>query len=74
MNSLIEEASRFQQFVTEKGWPFYFVGEIAVQVWGEPRLTSDIDLHVFTELRNEPSFIAENEYFPYLPLTASRSM
>lgn len=54
---LLEEAARFQRFVISNGWEFYFVGGLAVQIWGEPRLTRDIDLHIFTNLKNEPAFI-----------------
>jgi len=54
---LVEEAARFQDFIISNGWEFYFIGGIAVQIWGEPRLTKDIDLTVFTNLANEPAFI-----------------
>lgn len=56
---LIEEAYRFQQFVLKKGWDFYFVGGLAVQVWGEPRLTRDIDLHIFTNFVDEEGLVSE---------------
>lgn len=56
---LIEEALQFQQFVIENGWDFYFVGGLAVQVWGEPRLTRDIDLHVFTNFEDEEGLISK---------------
>lgn len=58
MIRLIEEAFEFQQFVESKGWDFYFVGGIAVQIWGEPRLTRDIDLHVFTNFQDEEGFLS----------------
>lgn len=57
MTLLIEEASRFQEFVIENGWDFYFIGGIAVQIWGEPRLTRDINLSIFTNFDNEPLFV-----------------
>lgn len=57
MNNLIAEAEQLQIFVQDKGFEFFFIGGLAVQVWGEPRLTRDIDLTVFTNLTDERSFI-----------------
>lgn len=57
MMLLLEEAARFQEFVVSNEWEFYFIGGLAVQIWGEPRLTRDIDLTIFTNLDNEPAFI-----------------
>lgn len=57
MIDLISEAADLQTFVEEKGWDFYFIGGIAVQVWGQTRLTRDIDLTIFTNLRNEDEYI-----------------
>lgn len=59
MIDLIEEAERLQDFLESRGRNFYFIGGITVQVWGQPRLTQDIDLTVFTELENEEEFVAE---------------
>lgn len=66
MIDLIEEAERLQDFLESRGRNFYFIGGITVQVWGQPRLTQDIDLTVFTELENEAEFVAEmiEEYKP----------
>ena len=57
MIDLIEEAAVLQNFLEAKGWDFFFIGGLAVQVWGEPRLTQDIDLTVFTNLRDETKYI-----------------
>lgn len=66
MNDLLEDARCLQEFVEGKGWEFFFIGGVAVQVWGEPRLTRDIDLTVFTNLDNEIELIEEilGEYRP----------
>jgi hypothetical protein len=53
MIDLIEESERLQDFLESRGRNFYFIGGITVQVWGQPRLTQDIDLTVFTEPENE---------------------
>ncbi|HMT06619.1 MAG TPA: hypothetical protein PKA82_01340 [Pyrinomonadaceae bacterium] len=57
MTALFDEAADLQNFIEENGWDFYFVGGVAVQFWGEPRLTYDLDLTVFTDLSNESDFI-----------------
>ncbi|MEO7657976.1 MAG: DUF6036 family nucleotidyltransferase [Pyrinomonadaceae bacterium] len=57
MDLLIEEAARFQEFVIKNEWEFYFGGGLAVQIWGEPRLTRDIYLTIFTNFDNEPAFV-----------------
>jgi hypothetical protein len=41
---LIEEAWRLQEFLESHSCRFCIIGGIAVQCWGEPRLTRDIDL------------------------------
>jgi hypothetical protein len=50
MIDLINEAASIQEFIESKHWDFFFIGGLTVQVWGQPRLTQDIDLTVFTEL------------------------
>ncbi len=57
MIDLVAEAASLQEFLEEKGWDFYFIGGVAVQVWGQPRMTQDIDLTVFTNLKNEAEYI-----------------
>lgn len=58
MTGLISEAAQLQIFVESEGWDFFFIGGIVVQVWGQPRLTQDIDITIFTNLSDEPAFIA----------------
>lgn len=57
MIDLTNEAAELQTFLESKGWKFYFICGLAVQVWGRPRLTEDIDLTIFTEIENEQDFI-----------------
>ena len=38
---------------SKKKVEIFFVGGIALQIWGQPRLTTDIDLTVFTNLVDE---------------------
>ncbi|MBK7392324.1 MAG: nucleotidyl transferase AbiEii/AbiGii toxin family protein [Chloracidobacterium sp.] len=53
MISLFEEAARLQELLLDEALDFFFVGGIPLQKWGQPRLTTDIDLTVFTELVDE---------------------
>jgi hypothetical protein len=44
MNDLIDSVVAFQDFLKKEGIPVTAIGGIAVAVWGEPRLTRDIDI------------------------------
>ncbi len=59
MTELVNEAAKLQTYLEEEGFEFFFVGGLVVQVWGRNRLTDDIDLTVFTNLRDEPEFISK---------------
>lgn len=48
MIDLFREALAVQEFLAERGWPFCFIGGVALQHWGEPRVTRDLDVTVFT--------------------------
>lgn len=56
-NRLIEAAREIQDFCAAKRWRFCFIGGLAVQHWGEARLTRDADLTVFTGVGEEASFV-----------------
>lgn len=57
MIDLFREALAVQEFLAEAGWPFCFIGGVAVQHWGEPRATRDLDLTVFTGFGGEPPVV-----------------
>ena len=59
MIDLIRAASDLQSFLLLKGWKFCFIGGIAVQQWGEPRLTRDIDVTILTGFGAEENFVKE---------------
>lgn len=44
MNALIRAAADLQSVCEQHGWKFCFIGGLAVQRWGEPRETIDVDL------------------------------
>ena len=59
MSRLAEAAKELDRFLKSRGWRYCLVGGIAVQRWGEPRATKDVDICLLTGLRNERSFIDE---------------
>jgi len=57
MNPIFVAANHLQRLFDERRWPFCFIGGLAVQRWGEPRLTRDVDLTLLTGFGNEASFV-----------------
>lgn len=68
MNELTRLALELQAFFEAKGWSFCIIGGIAVQHWGEPRFTKDVDITLLTGFSGEEAFIEEllGEYEPRL--------
>ena len=56
MNNVFAAAMELQRFCAHHGWKFCFIGGVAVQRWGEPRLTRDADLTLLTGFRDEEKF------------------
>lgn len=56
-NDVLDAALRLQEFCRAREWRFCFIGGLAVQKWGEPRVTDDVDLTLFTGLGTETPFI-----------------
>ena len=57
MNSLFRAALNVQKRLQDNKWPFCFIGGVALQYWGEPRLTRDVDLAIFTGFGGEEKVI-----------------
>lgn len=57
MNLVYDAAREIQEFCRSEGWRFCFIGAIAVQRWGEPRLTQDVDLTLLTGFGQEGPFL-----------------
>ena len=57
MNDLIDSVIAFQDFLKKEGIPVASIGGIAVAVWGEPRLTRDIDMKVLVSRENRGSLL-----------------
>jgi hypothetical protein len=56
MMDLFEAARQLQAFCDGQGWRSCFIGGLAVQRWGEPRVTLDVDLTVMAGLGAEGGF------------------
>ena len=56
MNGLFAAAKELQDFCDRQGWRSCFIGGIAVQRWGEPRVTRDLDLTLLAGFGNEGHF------------------
>jgi hypothetical protein len=57
VNPILETAIEVQRFCRGRGWRFCFIGAIAAQRWGEPRLTQDVDLTVLSGFGSEAEFV-----------------
>jgi hypothetical protein len=57
MMDLFEAARQLQTFCDGQGWHSCFIGGLAVQRWGEPRVTLDVDLTVLAGYGGEGRFI-----------------
>ncbi len=56
---MIAAAVRLQVDWESRGIDFCFIGGLAVQHWGEPRLTNDVDATVWTDFGNERPIIKQ---------------
>lgn len=59
VNPIFAAAHEIQLWCEERGWRFCLIGGVAVQRWGEPRLTRDVDCTILTGLGTEASYIDE---------------
>ncbi len=56
MNPIFAAAAQIERFCADRQWPYCLIGGVAVQRWGEPRLTVDVDLTILTGFGQEPAF------------------
>jgi len=59
MKALFRTAAELNYLLSERGWRYCFIGGIALQRWGQPRLTNDIDLTIFTGFGQEAHYVDE---------------
>ncbi|CBE69993.1 MAG: hypothetical protein F9K13_01970 [Candidatus Methylomirabilis oxygeniifera] len=61
----LEAAWEVHRFLTKLGFPYALIGGLAVQYWGEPRLTVDADVTVSAPLNDPETFVRTLiEHFP----------
>ena len=58
MNAVVRAAAELQTVCEAEGWRFCFIGGLAVQRWGEPRETVDVDLTLITGFGGEDRFVS----------------
>jgi hypothetical protein len=57
VNPIFAAALAVQEFCRRQEWRFCFIGALAVQRWGEPRLTQDVDLTILTGFGQEEHWV-----------------
>jgi len=57
LNRVFSAALEIQAVCRRRKWRFCFIGGVAVQRWGEPRFTRDVDLTLLTGFGEEKVFI-----------------
>ncbi|MCW5979161.1 MAG: hypothetical protein KIT09_13880 [Bryobacteraceae bacterium] len=57
MIGIFEVARQVQDFCDRREWRSCFIGGIAVQRWGEPRVTRDVDLTLITGFGGEAPYV-----------------
>jgi hypothetical protein len=57
MKKLIATAASFQRYCESNGLPFCFIGGLALQSHGEPRVTLDVDVSVYTGFERDDETI-----------------
>jgi len=60
---LFQEAADLQRGLKKHGISFCFIGGVALQMWGEVRQTSDIDLNIYCELGEEDNVLKTLECY-----------
>ena len=57
MKSLFQAAKELQEFLRSRQWRFCFIGGIALQRWGQPRVTVDVDVSLLTGVGGEAQYV-----------------
>ena len=69
MEDLLLAAAGVEASFLQHGWRFCFIGGVAVQRWGSPRFTQDLDITLLTGFGDEKRFVdlLLKELTPRLP-------
>ena len=57
MSPIYAAALEMERACTAEGFRFCFIGGLAVQRWGEPRMTADVDLTLLTGFGGEERYV-----------------
>jgi len=57
MNAIYGAAAEVEELCRAAGFRFCFIGGVAVQRWGKPRMTADVDVTVVTGFGGEAPFV-----------------
>lgn len=57
MSALFQRAAELQAFCDSQDRRLCFIGGLAIQRWGEPRVTRDVDVTLLTGFGGEPRFL-----------------
>ncbi len=57
LEELLVAAANLETTFRRYGWKFCFIGGVAIQRWGDPRFTKDIDLTLLTGFGGEEKFV-----------------
>lgn len=57
MIELFQVAFKVQRLFVKYSWKFCFIGGLALQRWGEPRVTQDIDVTLLTGVGDEEKYV-----------------
>ncbi|MBM3888600.1 MAG: nucleotidyl transferase AbiEii/AbiGii toxin family protein [Verrucomicrobia bacterium] len=57
LEDVLAAAAELQGFCESQHWRFCFIGGVAVQRWGSPRFTVDVDLTLLTGFGREEGFV-----------------
>jgi len=58
-NRIVAAAAELDVFLRSRGRNFCFIGGLALQHWGEPRVTLDVDLTILTPIGEEESVLSD---------------
>jgi len=56
LNPIYQAANSLQDFFRQQGWKYCFIGGVAIQRWGEPRFTVDVDVTLLTGFGSEEEY------------------
>ncbi|MFI5385979.1 MAG: nucleotidyl transferase AbiEii/AbiGii toxin family protein, partial [Fimbriimonadales bacterium] len=57
MTDVFRAAAEVDKVLKVLGVPYVFIGGLALQAWGEPRLTRDVDISLLTGFHNEEAIV-----------------